>query len=248
MDKNEYSIMYTVENDYWWYRGLQALVGKYIQRFAKKSAARPAILDAGCGTGRMMELASGFGTVEGFDFSTDALDFCAKRGLRSAVQQDMNDWTSPPSTYDIIYSLDVLCHSSIKNSQEVLNRFYSALKPGGMLIMNLPAFELLRRNHDAAVYTKHRFTKAPFVRMLKAAGFSVQVATYRLPHFFFIMLLKKFLEKLSPSKKPRSDLNLLPGWINGILLLFNYIENAMIFRGIPMPVGGSLFAVGKKPV
>lgn len=239
--------MYAIENDYWWYRGLQGLVEKYIRRHAENAETPPRILDAGCGTGRMMELAQHYGAVEGFDFSQQALDFCAVRGLRCVSRQDMNEWSCPPQTYDIIYSLDVLCHRSIKNRQEVLHKFNSALKPGGMLIMNLPAFELLRRNHDAAVHTQQRFTKRPFSRMLKEEGFEVTVATYRLPHFFVIMLTKKIFERLFPhGAELRSDLTPLPAWLNGLLLFLNKIENAMIFRGVSLPCGGSLFVVGKK--
>jgi SAM-dependent methyltransferase len=225
---------------------LQGLVEKYIRSFAKKAGTRPSLLDAGCGTGRMMELAGRYGTVEGFDFSPEALEFCARRGLRSVSRRDINEWSSPKATYDIIYSLDVLCHCSIRDRQAVLDRFYGALKPGGICIMNLPAFELLRRNHDAAVHTSQRFTKSPFVQMLEKAGFDVQIATYRLPHFFIIMLVKKIVERFLPSGDLRSDLSPLPGWLNGLLLRLNAIENAIIFRGVTLPFGGSLFVVGKK--
>jgi SAM-dependent methyltransferase len=247
MEKNEYGIMYAIENDYWWYRGLQGLVEKYIRGYAGDAETLPRILDAGCGTGRMMELAQRYGAVEGFDFSSQALDFCATRGLHSVSRQDMNEWSCPPQTYDVIYSLDVLCHRSIKDRQEVLHKFNSALKPGGILIMNLPAFELLRRNHDAAVHTQQRFTKRTFLNMLEKEGFAVNVATYRLPHFFGIMLMKKTFERFFPhGAELKSDLTPLPGWLNGLLLLFNKIENAMIFRGVSFPCGGSLFVVGKK--
>jgi 2-polyprenyl-3-methyl-5-hydroxy-6-metoxy-1,4-benzoquinol methylase len=245
MEKNEYAIMYALETDYWWYRGLHELVEKYIRFFSKKNAP-PSILDAGCGTGRMMELAVRYGSVEGFDFSQEAMHFCAMRGLDSISCQDLNAWTPPGEKFDIVISLDVLCHRSIRDESGVVRKFYNALRPGGVLLLNLPAFELLKRNHDRAVHTQKRYTKKQTIKMLEKEGFRVMRASYRLPHFFVIMLVKKTIERLFPSQTIKSDLAPLPCWLNSILLFFNRIENAVVFSGITMPAGGSLFIVGIK--
>jgi 2-polyprenyl-3-methyl-5-hydroxy-6-metoxy-1,4-benzoquinol methylase len=245
MEKNEYAVMYALETDYWWYRGLHELVEKYIRFFSKKNAP-PSILDAGCGTGRMMELAGRFGSVEGFDFSQDAMHFSAMRGLDSISCQDLNTWTSAGEKYDIVISLDVLCHRSIRDEADVIRKFFYALRQNGVLILNLPAFELLRRNHDAAVHTRKRYTKKPTIKMLEKEGFRVIRASYRLPHFFIIMFAKKILERFFPSPTITSDLALLPVWLNNMLLFFNRIENAIVFSGITMPAGGSLFIVAQK--
>jgi 2-polyprenyl-3-methyl-5-hydroxy-6-metoxy-1,4-benzoquinol methylase len=246
MEKIEYATMYAHETAYWWYRGLQDLVERTIRCFAEKASSPPVILDAGCGTGRMMEIAKRYGSVEGFDFSPDALDFCAKRGLDSISRQDLNEWDPPLEKYDIVISLDVLCHSSIRDEALVIRKFQSALKPGGILILNLPAFELLRRNHDAAVHTRKRYVKRPAIKMLEKEGLHVIRASYRLPHLFGIMFLKKTLERLVRSPEIKSDLAVLPVWLNFPLFFLNRIENAFIQAGATIPLGGSLFIIGRK--
>ena len=81
MEKNEYAKMYGLENTYWWYRGLHELIERYVQRHAKKTVGPLFVLDAGCGTGRMLEILGNYGIAEGFDYSEEALNFCKKKRI-----------------------------------------------------------------------------------------------------------------------------------------------------------------------
>jgi SAM-dependent methyltransferase len=248
MEKNEYAHMFAHENSYWWYRGLHELVEKYVLRHAAKTGKPLVILDAGCGTGKMMELLQRFGTVRGFDVSLEAIKFCNERNLGNVENQDLNSWEPPTEKFDIVLCLDVLYHRNIIDDNSVRAKFFHALKPGGILIENLPAFELLRRNHDKVILTKRRFTRAPVVKKLKECGFCHVFASYRLPFLFVIMLFKKIFELFFKSKpdQAQSDLSFLPTGINSLLLFYNRLENAVISMGISLPIGGSLFIVARK--
>lgn len=238
--------MYSTENEYWWYRGLHDLVERHLRHIPRNGKQSPLIFDAGCGTGRMLEIARKYGNIEGIDFSEEALKFCAKRGLNAVSQQDLSTWQPPENKYDCIISLDVLCHRGVGCADLIFPKFVEALKPGGLLILNLPAFEILRRKHDAAVHTQKRFNRKEMVRKLNDAGFQAVYATYRLPVLFFIMLVKKNIERLSPSSEIKSDLDLLPTWLNQLLFSLHHIENSIVFSKIPMPLGSSLFITATK--
>jgi SAM-dependent methyltransferase len=246
MEKNEYKRMYTTENTYWWYRGLHGLVELFLKRLAKNGTNPPVILDAGCGTGRMMEIARNYGAIEGFDFSEEALNFCAMRGLDTVSRQDLSTWQPPSGKFDCITSLDVLYHRGVGDEDKLYPKFSAALKSGGLLVLNLPAFAILRRNHDDAVHTRKRFTKKETVRKLQDAGFRTVCATYRLPYLFFFILVKKAIERMAPTSEIHSDLDLLPVWLNESLLFLHRLENSIIFSGFPIPFGSSLFIVARK--
>jgi 2-polyprenyl-3-methyl-5-hydroxy-6-metoxy-1,4-benzoquinol methylase len=225
---------------------LHELVERFIRREARKKAAPLVILDAGCGTGRMLERAARYGAADGFDFSEEALRFCATRGLKNITRQDLNSWQPPMDAYDVIITMDVLCHSTIVSEEDVYKKFHTALKPGGLLIVNLPAFEMLKRQHDRAVHTKKRYTKSPTVKEIKKIGFAIERGSYRVAFLFGIMLVKKTIERITHDASMHSDLTPLPRWLNAVLLFVNRLENVIVGSGIPLPVGGSLFIVCRK--
>jgi 2-polyprenyl-3-methyl-5-hydroxy-6-metoxy-1,4-benzoquinol methylase len=252
MKKDEYRKMFEFENDYWWYRGLHELVGHYVVKLKNAQTNHPSkseplrIFDAGCGTGRMMELLKPYGIVEGIDYSEEAVNLCSNRGLSNARIGDLNTWNPSPETYHVIISSDVICISGVENDTAVVEKLYRALKPNGFLILNLPAFKALSRKHDIAVFVKRRYRKKRTLRDLKKIGFIPVRASYRLPPLFFIALLKKHLVERFSKKEAESDLKPLPRLINSFLLWMHRIENRVINAGIPLPVGSSLFLVCKK--
>lgn len=246
MNKNEYQIMYDIEDSYWWYSGLHDLIEYFLRKKAKTSTAPLSILDAGCGTGRLMERAQRFGAVEGFDFSEEALRYCNLRGLKLIHHQDITTWIPPKERYDVVLSLDVLCHRSIEEVSEVINKLFDSLKKGGLCLINVPAFEALKRTHDEAVHTKRRFRRKETVELFRAAGFKIVRGTYRLPYLFFIILLNKGIDLILPPRSIRSDLRELTPWINKGLYFMHRAENILIESGVSLPLGSSLFLVAQK--
>jgi len=160
MEKSEYTRMYTLESNFWWYRVLheltEATIGKY------KPKVPISLLDAGCGTGRMMEILQPYGKVYGIDYSPDAVSYARQRGLQNVELGDLNDVLLEDHAYDVVVSLDVLYHSAIKDDKAIIEKFYYSLKEEGLLIINLPAFEYLKRSHDVVVHTKKRYRKNTF--------------------------------------------------------------------------------------
>jgi SAM-dependent methyltransferase len=240
MERSEYQSIYELENTYWWYRVLHELVLSQVGRLA--GGRKQKLLDAGCGTGRLLELLSSFGNVEGFDFSEDAVRFCLMRGV-PAVKDDLNTWQGKPESLDGIVSMDAIYHESIPDDRIVLKRFWKALKPGGFLMLNLVAFESLRRGHDDVIRIRERYRKPDYLKRLGDAGFQPALATYRMPLLALFIWLRKAIGR---RKVMQSDLKPISPIVNAILLGLGRIENRLIGWGIPMPFGTSLFVVARK--
>ncbi len=244
MEKNEYLRMYTLESTFWWYKVLHELVDFTIRK--NKGPGPLTMFDAGCGTGKMMEIIGKYGTISGIDYSLDAIGFAKKRGLKNIVFGDLNDFNTGKDVYDVIVCLDVLYHTGIQNDLAVIEKLRNALKKDGILILNLPAFDYLKRPHDEVVHTKKRYRKKPFVKELKKIGFSIVNSSYRMPHLYFIILISKLLRGKNNTRESESDLKELPGWLNTILYKFGRMENLWLKWGFGFPVGSSLFVVAKK--
>jgi SAM-dependent methyltransferase len=239
--------MFRFEDGYWWYRGLHELVRSYVDIHKKQKGKGPLVIfDAGCGTGRMMELLDSYGTVTGIDLSEDAIALCRERGVKNAATGDLNTWDGEPDYYDVIISNDVIYNAGVEDDNAVVRKFYRALKPGGIMILNLPAFELLRRRHDIAVSGIRRYRKQKTLKQLKTVGFKTVRCGYRLAPLFVVMLLQKILVEPFQKGDPASDLNPLPSPINRLLLAFHRLDNHLFRAGLSLPLGSSLFVVCRK--
>lgn len=242
MEKSEYKVMYEIENTYWWYRGLHELVLGAIEKYCG-TGKDIAVLDAGCGTGRMLELLYEYPNCEGFDNSPDAFDFCRRRGLTNVRVEDLNTWEAPGEKYDCIVSLDVLYHTAVVDDLAVIKKFQQALKPGGILVMNLPASAFLKRRHDRAIWTKRRYEVKKLRNDLTKTGLVVELITYRLFFPSLLLMAEKIKELIFMPKKIESDLKKLPPFLNTFFLFINRCDNKRILDCKKSIFGSSVFVI-----
>lgn len=240
--------MFQVEDYHWWYVALHELIVAAIRK--ERHSDKPLlIMDAGCGTGRLCQLLQQFGTVSGCDLADEALEGCRKRGMAGVFKADLNDVLFPAAHYDVITSIDTLYHLAIEDESVILGKFHDALKPGGILILNLVAHEFLRSSHDVAVHTRRRYTRGEVVAMLEGAGFTVERAVYR-PGFLFLpiafcRLLRKRTAVVATAAEVASDVTVPHPLLNRLLLGISRIENRISDYG-GLPFGTSVFAVARK--
>ncbi len=74
MEKEEYGRLFELEEHLWWFVGMGKISLTLLNRFLEDQSQR-SILDAGCGTGGMVEHLRTFGAVTGVDLSSQALDY-----------------------------------------------------------------------------------------------------------------------------------------------------------------------------
>ena len=236
--------MYEIEASHWWFRALHELVIGSLEKNHKDSSN---ILDAGCGTGRLMVQMQDHGEITGFDFRDTALSYCRKRDLKNLTKVDLNKWDPTENQFDYIISLDVISDQGINDDKLILQKFHKTLKPGGKLILQVPAFPILKRNHDKACGIKKRYLRKEIKEIAKGVGFSTILIQYRLSFAFPLFILLKLFQSLPlEQKKPKSDLFALPSFANGFLLRLSRGENALVKRGLSLPWGTSLFSILQK--
>jgi len=244
MKSGQYARMRSIEDDFFWFVGLRELVGACLERFCPE-VPHARILDAGCGTGALTAALGAFGRVQGLDASEEAVRFCRERGLDEVSQQDLNEWMPRGDTFDAMTCMDVLYHESIVRESVILQKFHEALKPSGLLLLNVPAFEGLRRRHDKAVNTRRRYRKAGVLSLIRNARFEPLLATYRLPILFPVLLMSKACDFIRRGHDDR-EMRRLPAVLNRGLLFLHRRENQWILKGRPLPFGSSFFVAARK--
>ena len=247
MDPQEYSIMAHAEHKHWWFKGLRNLVLLSLKSRIKHNAT---ILDAGCGTGENTGAIQTYlpsATVIGIDNNNIATSYAKIKVPGCITQGTINSLPIADSSVDAIINLDVIYHKEV-DEQLALEEFTRVLKPSGILIMNLPAFEWLRTKHDIRIYTSHRYTTAEVKNITHQAGFNIINCYYRNSILFPLMVIDRFINKLAARYTRGSSTKLPWAPINYVFSIIIQFENTLIQFGIRFPVGGSVFSILKKPI
>ena len=245
MESTEFEIMYHVEDDHWWYRGMMVINRSLINRWIplQKNAR---ILDAGCGTGAAMQtLLSNKGWVAGLDLTFQALTFCQQRGVHTLSCGSVGELPYASQSFDLITNFDVLYARSVPDVEAALREFERVLVPGGHLLLRVPAYDWLRGYHDTAIGTARRFTLKTITRLIQGSGLTIKHRSYANTFLFPLALLKRMLERpVSAHTKP-SELTIRFGLFDKIFGFILGLEAPLVAR-TTLPFGLSVVIVAQK--
>lgn len=243
MEAHEYEKMAEVEDSMWWYRALHRNLLLAIARSAPSPTAR--VLDAGCGTGgflRVLGSAAVGRRLFGLDAWQPACMMAATRGRHPVVRGKVDRLPFRDGELDCLVSADVLCHQSV-DPLLALREARRCLKPGGVIVLNLPAYQWLFSYHDERLQQTRRFTRRALMRLFEATGFSTVYATYWNTMLFPLMALRRLL--FNPREK-RSDVHVYPQPAEKLFGALLAGESALLRAGLSLPFGGSVLAVARR--
>ncbi len=241
MEEHVYPHMYKIENAHWWFVARQRIIMQYINARITTSP-ETTILDVGCGTGAVLELFSKRFRAYGLDFSRQAIDFCHQRGLVNLFHGSLASYPKSQH-FDIITMLDVVEH--IDDDDGLLRDAYALLKPGGYLLIAVPAFPSLWSAHDVVLHHKRRYTKRRLQQIVESESFEIEHLTFFNMLLFPVAVMKRWLTKLTNSDKA-NDLEIPGRIINGILKRVFELEADIVPR-CSLPFGLSLLCLARKP-
>ena len=247
MEHAEYEVMAAVEDRHWWYGGMRAISAALLdEAFAGHHDL--AILDAGCGTGGNARFLRRYGRVAGIDLAADALTLGGPRVPGALARASVLDLPFADSSFDLVTSFDVLYHRAVPDETRALCEVRRVLKPGGRLLIRLPAYEFLRSKHDRAVHTRRRYTLASARELMSAGGLDVERCSYINTLLFPIPLAQRLLERALPTlERGDSDLALPAPLINEALRWPLATEAAWLAHGGSFPIGLSIIMRARRP-
>lgn len=239
MKKTEYARMAEREATYWWHLGRLKIIETYLRQ-ATKDKQKIKILNVGCGTGGTLPLLEKYGTVDNVDVSDEALKFMKKLGYSRLTKVDGTTMPFKDNSYDIVVAFDVLEH--IKDDAAALREWRRVLKPGGEIVMTVPAFQWLWSGHDVSLYHFRRYTTGRVRRLAQAAKLHPRRTSYAivfsLPLIVGFRTLHKLTGKTADSETSYVD---VPNWVNSLFTRFLGVE-AWFHRYIRFWLGTSVIA------
>jgi SAM-dependent methyltransferase len=243
MDDASIHEMYALEDRHWWFLGKRLLVEALLSSVDLRGRR---VLDVGCGTGGVLSSLAGRAIAVGVDRSPTALAYCRRRGIVHLACADGDRLPFAPASFDAITMLDVLEHFA--DEAALLASVRALLRPGGTLLVSVPAFQFLWSGHDEILQHVRRYTAGRLRRVLAEAGLVVDRLTYtNVVAFPPAVIVRGVLARLRRDGGGATDFQGHGPLVNGSLLATYRMEAAAIRRGWRLPVGLSVAAVVRRP-
>jgi SAM-dependent methyltransferase len=236
MEDWTYQEHYDMEDRHWWFRSRRRVIWALIRR--AEPPASPRILDAGCGTGRNLMEFGDLGQAEGVDLSSQAVEFCRRRGLEGVQQAAIEQLPFDDGRFDLIFATDVIEH--LPDDGPALSELRRVAAPGASLIITVPAYSWLWSQHDTSWHHYRRYTRRRLRDRVRAHGWEPTVASYFYSTLLPPVAVVRGLQRLRSNGNGKSDLHLSPGALDRWLELPVRGEAKLIEHGASLPAGVSL--------
>jgi len=253
LEPREYAGMFEAESQHWWFRGTRSIVIDLLARNlpASNSGKKLRFLDLGCGTGiTLTRIRDAFGVEPvGLDIEVQALEFCRQRGHTELVEGSIVSTPFEDDSFDVVTALDVVEH--LDDDVAAIREGGRVVRPGGIVLLTVPACPWLWSDHDIALHHKRRYRERQLRERIEQAGLTVESSG----HFNTVLFVPAATVRLArraasllrsgAGEFPHSDVSLPPSLINTVLRRLLESERDIAARGM-LPFGLSLFAVARK--
>jgi SAM-dependent methyltransferase len=232
-----------VDEHHWWYRGRRRIIRAELDRLALPACAQ--VLDAGCGSGRTMLELRRYGEVRGIELSPDAAEVARARGHEVTIGR-LEELPWEDETFDLVTCLDVIEHTP--DDRRTLRELRRVTRPGGFLLVTVPAYQALWSYHDVANHHYRRYGRRTLLAAAVGAGWEAE----RVTSFNSLLLAPAAVVRLLQRGRGQHngqsrDLDVGPAWLNDVLERPLALEASWLQRGHSLPAGLSLLAVLRRP-
>ncbi len=243
MDRAVFDRMADLDQHHWWFTARRRILASVIERFIRPpNNAR--ILELGSGTGHNLEMLGQFGRIEASELDGSARAIAEKRlgqPIASAALPDLPMF--PAASYDLVALLDVLEH--VVDDKGSLASIFTRLKPGGALLVTVPANKWMWSAHDVAHHHHRRYSKSEIASLARGAGFEIDLLSPFNSLLFPLIAGVRAIGKLTRREAANDSMPAAP--VNRALDRIFGLEAGLIGR-LPFPFGVSLVAVLRRPL
>lgn len=239
---------FRAEITHFWFRGLRRFAQPLIDE-ALAGRAHPRVLDAGCGTGCNLRMLRGLAGAFGIDLNPVGLQHARDAGLSRLARTTVVALPFPDCTFNLVTSFDVLYALQPCDAQRAMHEMARVLKPGGWLLVNVAALDVLRGGHSILAEEVRRYDRRLLRGELEAAGLRPARMTYTNFALFPMVLAARVVQRVAGMDTPDDtgrEISVPPAPVNAALDLLLGVE-ARVARRMDLPFGSSLLCTARKP-
>ena len=242
MDAGFHPFQGKVEDWHWWYRTRREILAALLAKLPL-DREKSLLLDIGCGTGGSSLVMSQFGRAVGIDSKQSSFAISMDRPYTHRVVGSGEVLPFGDDKFDVVAALDVLEHldDDVGGATEIKR----VIKPGGAVVIFVPAFSILWGYNDDFSHHRRRYTKATLRRTMEAAGLRIDTIGYFNMLLFLPLLAARLAEKVAPARMRKIEYQDTPSMFNE-LLAHTFRLEVPVLRHSPLPVGSSVYCVAHK--
>jgi SAM-dependent methyltransferase len=244
VDAALYTRIFAIEDWYWWSVGTRAIFCDWLA--AALHGQRGRLLDVGCGTGALSRELTVMGSVTAVDRSVEAVTLSRERGLKHLCVASAEVLPFKSAAFDAVAAVDLIEHT---DDRSALREIARVVKPGGVILIHVPAFPILWGEHDEIAHHRRRYRRLGLVAALQSSGLRVERLSYvnflLFPAAVCVRLAKRVLRVLRGKKPPQAEIYNLPAWANTTLTGLLGCERRLL-RWTNLPFGVSLVCIARK--
>lgn len=245
MPATKFDVTAKVERDHWWFRAKRDLL---VQELRRAGAMGRVALDAGCGTGEVVRCLNQlpFETVVGADLSLYALELARKEAERATplLASKAGVLCMRTGAADCLVTLDVLEH--LDDDVAALLEFARVVKPGGTIVVAVPAYAWAWSDHDVVLGHRRRYTRAGLLEVAENAGLVVQRCTYYHSWLVPVALLVRRTPLRRLLRGEAEEASYVNPSVNRLLSTVAAVERVAC-RFFDVPFGLSIMLVARSP-
>ena len=243
VNTDTYTVEAEVQQTHWWFAGRRRLLDRRLRELGPQQTWR--ILEVGAGTGANLQVLRALGVkqVVACDLSVDALQYSAQSAPVTLARADAARLPFRSGSFDLLLAADVIEH--LDDDAAALREFVRVLKPGGYLVLTVPAFPSLWGPQDHVAHHRRRYMRAALLSLLGQAGLRVHTCFY-FNYLLFLPIWAARKALLAARVHIRSENEINTAWMNNVLkrVFFFDVDTAPRIRA---PFGVSLYTVANRP-
>jgi SAM-dependent methyltransferase len=236
------------EQRHFWFRGFRYFVTPLLEH-AAQGRRQLQLLDCGCGTGNNLLLLERYGRAFGFDLTASGLASGREAGRRRLARASIGAIPFSDASFDIVTSFDVLYSLPDPIEQAAVREMFRVTRPGGWIVINVAAMEILRGDHSVLSHELRRYSRHSLSRLLRDAGFTIERITYTNAVLFPAMLASRALQRrrgLADEQHAAQEITVPASPVNAGLTAALKLESWWL-RLFDNPFGSSLLCLARKP-
>ncbi len=240
MDTAAFTHMATTEDRHWWFVGRRAVIDALLDEI--DIPASGSILEAGCGTGGNLATLARRGRISAFEPHIDALAFARARNPEAEVLEGAlpEQLPYPAASFDLVAALDVLEH--VHNDHESARALVRLTRPGGWLLVTVPAHQALWGSHDRRLHHLRRYGRAQLLSLFDGLDVDVVRVTPFNVVLSPIAMLYRIAERVAGLDLGNQE-RFPPRHLNTMLAALFSAEAEFVRRGLVIPFGLSYAVV-----